>query len=307
MTCIVFPGQGSQYLGMAKDFNDNFILSRSIFEEIEDYTKIKIRKIIFENKDEKLDLTQYTQICIFATSYVIFKTFTKETDFNINDAKIMMGHSLGEYTALTCSNKINLKDCSFILKRRGELMNTAVEPNLTGMAALIGKDSEYIKKIIDDNDLNLEIANDNSPIQIVISGKKEDIKNSKDLFLKNNIKKFVELNVSAAFHSRYMLKSQEKLSTEIDKLNFFENEIQIISNYDANNYNDTKQIKSNLKNQMANKVNWTDSVRLLEKIGEKNIVEIGPNKVLSSLINRISKDFVIKSVNKVSDLHYGQS
>ena len=302
MTSIVFPGQGSQSIGMAKDFNDNFSIAKSIFEEIEEYTHINIRDIIFNNHNNELNLTQFTQICIFATSYVIFKTYESENDFNLENIKVMMGHSLGEYTALACSNKVNLKDSSLILKKRGELMNNAVSPNETGMAALIGKDSHQVQKIIDTNKLDLEIANDNSNIQIVISGSKDTIIKSKEVFLDNSIKKFVELNVSAAFHSKYMIKAQNELSKEIQKLNFNENNIKIISNYDADAYNKTVSIKKNLQNQMANKVNWTESIKKLEKLGEKNIIEIGPNKVLSGLISRISKNFDIKSINQISDL-----
>ncbi len=301
MTSIVFPGQGSQFSGMAKDFNDNFTIAKLIFEEIEDYTNINIRNIIFEN-NEKLNLTKFTQICVFATSYVIYKTYEKEKNIKIDDINIMMGHSLGEYTAIACSNKISLKDCCLVLKNRGELMNDAVRPNETGMAALIGQNSNFIKKIIEDNNIDIEIANDNSPIQIVISGKKKEIEKGKKLFLKNNIKKYVELNVSAAFHSKFMLKAQKELSKKIEILEFFENDIKIISNYDAQIYKDTNSIKKNLQYQMANKVNWTKSVKKLEEIGEKNILEIGPGKVLSGLINRISKNFDIKSINKISDL-----
>ena len=214
----------------------------------------------------------------------------------------MMGHSLGEYTALACSQKISLKDCSLILKKRGELMNDAVPPNETGMAALIGKDSNFIQNIIDKNKLNLQIANDNSPIQIVLSGKKKDLIENKDLFLNNNVKKFVYLNVSAAFHSKFMINAQEELSQKIEELTFIDNEINIISNYDADIHNKTFSIKKNLQKQMANKVNWTLSIKKLEDLGEKNIIEIGPNKVLSGLVSRISKNFDIKSITKISDL-----
>ena len=302
MTSIVFPGQGSQYAGMAKDFHDNFKIAKNTFEEIEDYSSLNLRNIIFENNNNKLNLTQYTQICIFASSYVIFKTYVKENDLNINNINVMMGHSLGEYTALACSNKINLKECTLILKKRGHLMNDAVKPNQTGMAALIGKDAQYIEKIIQDNQLSLEIANDNSPMQIVISGSKTDILRNKDLFINNNIKKFIELNVSAAFHSKFMLEAQESLGKEIDNINFIENKIKIISNFDANIYQDTNSIRQNLKKQMANRVNWTKSIIKLEKVGENQIIEIGPSKVLSGLINRISKNFDIKSINQISDL-----
>ena len=302
MTSFVFPGQGSQTTGMAKDFHDNFKIARLIFEEIEDYTEISLKKIIFNSDEKKLNLTQFTQISIFAASYAIYKTYTSETGLDIKKINVMLGHSLGEYTALACSNKISLKECSLILKKRGELMNNAVKPNETGMAALIGKDSSIIQNIIDKNNLEVEIANDNSNIQIVISGKIDEIKKNKELFLNNGLKKFIILNVSAAFHSHYMIEAQEALSHEIENIIFTDNDIKIITNYDAGIYSDTLNIKKNLKNQMANKVNWTQSIRTLEKTGEKKIIEIGPNKVLSGLIKRISNSFDIISIDKISDI-----
>ena len=302
MTSVIFPGQGSQFVGMAKDFNDSFKISKLLFEEIEDSSKIDIRNIIFNNHKNKLNLTQFTQICIFACSYVIFKTYLNEKGLKNNDFKVMLGHSLGEYTALACSNKINLDQCSKILKKRGELMNNAIPPNETGMAALIGMNADYVNKIINDNKLSLEIANDNSPVQIVISGSKKEILKSKNIFLDNKVKRFVELNVSAAFHSKFMLNAQEKLSKEIEELGFIQNDIFIISNYDATINKDTISIKNKLQKQMANKVNWTQSIKNLENMGENKIIEIGPNKVLSGLISRISKNFDIKSINQVSDL-----
>ena len=302
MTSFVFPGQGSQTTGLAKDFYDNFKIARLIFEEIEDHTKINLKKIIFNSNEKLLNLTQFTQISIFAASYAIYKTYSYETGLDSKKINVMMGHSLGEYTALACSNKISLKECSLILKKRGELMNNAVKPNETGMAALIGKDSNTIQKIIDKNNLKVEIANDNSNIQIVISGKIDEINKNKELFYNNGLKKFIVLNVSAAFHSHYMKEAQEALSHEIEKIVFTENDIKIITNYDAGIYSDTLNIKNNLKNQMANKVNWTQSIRTLEKIDEKKIIEIGPNKVLSGLIKRISNSFDIISIDKISDI-----
>ena len=302
MTSIVFPGQGSQTAGMAKDFYDNFKTAKLIFEEIEDYTKIDLKKIIFDNVDDKLNLTQFTQISIFTASYAIFKVYCSETNIDHKDINVMMGHSLGEYTALACCNRISLKDCSLILKKRGELMNTAITPNETGMAALIGKESDIIQKIIDTNNLNVEIANDNSNIQIVISGNINELKKCEKIFLNNGIKKFVILNVSAAFHSKYMLEAQNKLSNDIENLIFKDNKIKIISNYDANIHSDNKTIKKNLQNQMANRVNWTQSIKKLEDIGEKTIIEMGPNKVLSGLIKRISNNFDISSINSISDI-----
>ncbi len=306
MTSIVFPGQGSQTIGMAKDFHDNFRISKLIFEEIEDYTHIDIRKIIFDNEENKLNLTQFTQICIFTASYVIFKTFTAENGINNENVEVMLGHSLGEYTALACSNRISLKDCSLILKKRGELMNNAVSPNKTGMAALIGMTADEIQTIINNNNFDLEIANDNSNIQIVVSGNIDEIENSREIFLNNGVKKFVILNVSAAFHSKYMIEAEEELAKEIEKLPFKESKIKIISNYDAGIYSDTLSIKKNLMKQMANRVNWTQSIKNLEMSFEKKIIEIGPNRVLSGLIKRISNNFDITSINKISDLNHNE-
>ncbi len=302
MTSIVFPGQGSQTVGMVRDFYDNFKIAKLIFEEIEDYTKIDLKNIIFENVDNKLNLTQFTQISIFAASYTIYKVYFSETEINNSNINVMLGHSLGEYTALACSNRISLKDACLILKKRGELMNNAVIPNKTGMAALIGKESDLIQNIIDKNNLNIEIANDNSNIQIVISGNIDELKKSEKIFLNNGIKKFVILNVSAAFHSKYMLEAQKELSNDIENLMLKDNEIKIISNYDANVHSDNKTIKKNLQNQMANRVNWTQSIKKLDEIGEKTIIEIGPNKILSGLIKRISNNFDIISINKISDV-----
>ncbi len=302
MTSIVFPGQGSQFVGMSHDFYENFKVAQLTFEEIQDYVKIDLKSIIFDGKDDLINITKYTQISIFAASVAIFKSLQTVEDINENNINFALGHSLGEYTALACSNKLNLHDCSQILKKRGELMNDAVEPNQSGMAALIGKDAHHVAKIIKNNNIDLEIANDNSPIQVVVSGAMSEIIKNKDFFLSNEIKKYVVLNVSSAFHSKYMNEAQKALSQEIDNLNFHTNKINIISNFNAQISNDNKLIIHSLKNQMANSVKWTQSIKKLEEFGEKNIIEIGPNKILSGLIKRISDKFDIKSVGSISDL-----
>ncbi len=302
MTAIVFPGQGSQFIGMSKDFFDNFEIARLTFEEIEDYVQIDLKSIIFDGKEDLINITKFTQLSIFTASLVIFRSLQNEMNLNEDTINVVLGHSLGEYTALACSNKLNLKDCSLILKKRGELMNNAVKPNKSGMAALIGKDSNYIQQIIEQNNINLEIANDNSPIQVVVSGDIEDIKKNKEIFLQNEIKKYVLLNVSSAFHSKYMNEAQNILSKEIDNLNFKSNNISLISNFTAQISNSNNEIISSLKNQMANTVRWTESIKKLEEIGETNIIEIGPNKVLSGLIKRISNKFDIKSINTILDI-----
>ena len=302
MTTIVFPGQGSQFLGMSKDFYDNFEVAKSTLNEIQDYVKMDLKSIIFENRDNLLNFTNYTQISIFTASVIIFRTLIKETKLDFSKIEFMLGHSLGEYTALACSNKLSLEECSLVLKKRGQLMHDATSSNKTGMAALIGKDADYVDSIIKKNNIDLQIANDNSPIQVVISGKIDLIKNYRNLFLQNDIKKYVILNVSAAFHSQFMEEAQKILGDEIESLNFSTNHIKIISNYNSSISNDTSTIKKALKNQMANKVQWTQSIRQLENNGQKKIIEVGPGKVLSGLIKRISSNFDIKSINEISDL-----
>jgi len=302
MTSIIFPGQGSQFVGMIRDFYDNYQIVKQTIEKISDYSGINIKEIIFEDKNNFLDLTQYTQLSLFSASYCIFEVLKKEKPNFINSINSMLGHSLGEYTALACSDKLSLEDTCKILKKRGELMGNAVPSKKSGMAALIGCDSNTIEKIINENNINLEIANDNSPIQIVVSGAIDDLKDSKNVFLDNKVKRFVILKVSAAFHSKYMVKAEEELNNHINILNFNQNSIKIISNSTSKISNDSKLIKESIKKQMSNRVRWTESIKELENTGEKKIIEIGPGSVLSGLIKRISNNFDIKTVSNMGDL-----
>ena len=302
MTSIIFPGQGSQFSGMVKDFYDNFQEAKDSFAEIEDSTKMDLKKIIFNEDPALLNMTNYTQVCIFASSIAIYRTL--ESNFNFSKFKIsnMLGHSLGEYTALAASKCLTIAQASSLLKIRGELMNSAVKPNTTSMAALIGLNCDLVEKIIKDCNLDIEIANDNSPVQVVISGTNEEISRVENIFTSKGIKKFIKLNVSAAFHSKYMLEAQIKLNNEIDKLIFNEPNCSIISNYDASQNSSVKKIINNLSQQMSNRVRWTESILNLEKKGENKIIEIGPGKVLSGLVKRISKKFDVISINNVVDL-----
>tara|TARA_Y100001970_G_scaffold48479_1_gene61427 strand:- start:15054 stop:15971 length:918 start_codon:yes stop_codon:yes gene_type:complete len=302
MSAIVFPGQGSQYVNMAMDFNKSFQISRDVFDEIEDSTGIYIRKIITENQQDKLNQTNFTQIAVFSSSIVIFQTLLSEIgSININP-KIMLGHSLGEYTALVANKTLSLKDASKLIKIRGELMHSAIKANTSGMAAIIGKSANEIEVIIKNNNLDIVVANDNSPMQVVVSGLIENLKLSEDYFLKNGAKRFVKLNVSSAFHSNYMIEAQNKLIKEIDQIKFRDSKIPVISNYDASINENVDKILFALKKQMANKVKWTDSIKKLEETDINKVIEIGPSKVLSGLISRITKKFDIISIDKVTDL-----
>jgi len=189
MSIIVFPGQGSQFVGMSRDFYDNFDSAKHIFNLIQDTTKINIKDIIFENSEGFLDITQYTQLAIFCASMSIYRVFKEEIDLDSLNIKYMLGHSLGEYLALTASDTLSLEECSKLLKIRGELMQNAYAVNQSGMVAIIGLNCNSVEKIIVDNDLKVEIANDNSPMQIVISGIKENLNQSEKIF-KSRVEKY---------------------------------------------------------------------------------------------------------------------
>jgi len=302
MTAILFPGQGSQYIGMSEDFYNNFLNSKLVFEEVEDSTSIDVKKIIFKDPLNQLNLTNYTQLCIFTASYSIFRVIETEFDLKNMNVNTMLGHSLGEYSALASSYKITLSDCAKLLKLRGDLMHRAINPNESGMAALIGLDSISIQNIIDEVNLDVQIANDNSPIQVVISGMINNIDKSRDIFLKNGVKKFVKLNVSAAFHSNLMLEAQNIMRKYIDETIFSDSSVSIISNFSSKISNNSETIKDSLINQMANKVRWKESINELEINNEKNLIEIGPGKVLSGLVKRITSSFEITSIDQMKDL-----
>jgi len=301
MTAFVFPGQGSQYLGMSMDFNENFNVARKVFQEIEDFSNINIRQIISKNPSDILNQTKYTQITIFAASMAVYKSLLSEFGLEILNPKIFLGHSLGEYSALVAGNYIDMADASMLIKKRSELMHSSIEPNASGMAAIIGKNAAFIDDVIKKNNLQIVIANDNSPMQVVVSGLIKDINSSEKIFSQNGIKRYVKLNVSAAFHSNLMEDAQSKLINEIDKVNFKNSNFPIISNYDSKINSNIDKVIYALKNQMANRVKWTDSIKRLEETDITQIIEIGPGNVLSGLISRITKKFDIKSINKVED------
>ncbi len=302
MTAIIFPGQGSQYLNMSMDFNENFDVAKRVFQEIEDNTHINIRKIISENPSDYLNQTNYTQISIFSASIAIYKSLLNEFSLEIIKPDMFLGHSLGEYSALVAANLMGIADASILIKKRSELMHSSIEPNVSGMAAIIGKNADFIDDLIKKNNLQIVIANDNSPMQVVVSGLIKDINSSEKIFSENGIKRYVKLNVSAAFHSNFMKDAQNKLTKEIDKVDFKNNNSPIISNYDSKINSNIDKIIHALKNQMANRVKWTESIRRLEETDITQIIEIGPGKVLSGLITRITKKFDIKSIDKIEDL-----
>lgn len=302
MTSIVFPGQGSQFVGMTRDFYDNFSIVKETFDQVESISKINVKKIIFENESGFLDKTKYTQLCIFCSSMSIYNVLINEFDKSILKFNYGLGHSLGEYSALTASNVLTINDSINLLKIRGELMQNAYPDNKSGMAAIIGLNCSSVEKIINENNLNIEVANDNSPLQVVISGIKDDLSSAESILINNGAKKYIHLNVSSAFHSQIMKDAEIEMKSYLKDVVFSNPDYPIISNFSANFSSDKKILFNNLTNQMSNKVRWTESIQQLSKVGEKNILEIGPGKVLSGLIKRITNDFTVISINSIKDL-----
>ena len=303
MISIVFPGQGSQFKGMAQDFYENYSIAKEIFHKVSDATKIDIKDISFNNKENLLNITQYTQICIFTASIAIYEVFNKifnrDNSLNIN---YVLGHSLGEYSALVASKVLNINDCSKLLKKRGELMQNAYQENMSGMAAVLGIDSKIIKNIINKNSLKIELSNDNAPGQVVISGIMKDIKNSEKLLLQNGAKKIVYLNVSAAFHSKIMKRAEEDMKLFLSKCTFRDSIFPLISNFTATPSSKSNIIFENLSQQMSNMVRWRESIMYLEQMKEKIVIEVGPGKVLSGLIRRISNTIKVYNLNTIDDI-----
>ena len=304
MFSIVFPGQGSQKIGMVKEFYEKYDLAKRIFKDADGILNIPITKIIFEGPDNKLNLTENTQPAIFLASYCIFEVIRIEFGYDFKKFKYFAGHSLGEYSALACVGSISFEDTLKILQKRGKFMQEAVPSGEGAMLAVLGVGSRELDKILDENSDKYEcfIANDNSKLQVVVSGLKKDINLLSD-DLNNKKIKNLKLSVSAPFHCKYMKTASEKMASHINNLKMNELDKPIISNVTAKESSSSKEIKSLLISQIEKKVRWLESIEYMINNGVKNFVEIGPGKVLSGLIKRINKNVNVNSINSEEDIN----
>jgi [acyl-carrier-protein] S-malonyltransferase len=303
MFSVIFPGQGSQMVGMGKEFYDKFDLVKNLFKEADDILNFSMSKLILEGPKEELDLTVNTQPAIFLISYSIYNVIKKEFNIDLSKAKYFAGHSLGEYSALSCAGYLNFSDTLKILRARGDAMQNSVPKGEGGMVAVLGSTVDVIEKILKDNEqnLNAQIANDNSEGQIVLSGKTDDLDNLTLILKKNSIKN-IKLPVSAPFHCNLMNKATNIMSDELNKLNFKEGENKLISNVTANEILNTTELKELLVKQIENRVRWRESVINMIGSGVAHFIEIGPGKVLSGLVKRISKEVKIDTINNQEDI-----
>ena len=303
MFSVIFPGQGSQMIGMGKEFYDKFDLVKDLFKEADETLNFSLSKLIFEGPKEELDLTVNTQPAIFLISYSIYNVIKKEFNIDLSKAKYFAGHSLGEYSALSCAGYLSFSDTLKILRIRGDAMQDSVPKGQGGMIAVLGSTVEKIEKILKDNEHNLsaQIANDNSEGQIVLSGKIDDL-DKLILILKENTIKNIKLPVSAPFHCSLMSKATNIMNKELNKLNFIEGKNKLISNVTAKNILNTHELKNLLVKQIENRVRWRESVINMIKSDINHFIEIGPGKVLSGLVKRISKEVKINSINNQEDI-----
>jgi [acyl-carrier-protein] S-malonyltransferase len=303
MFSVIFPGQGSQMVGMGKEFYDKFDLVKKLFKEADDTLNFSISKLILEGPKEELDLTVNTQPAIFLISYSIYNVIKKEFNIDLSRAKYFAGHSLGEYSALSCAGYLSFSDTLKILRIRGDAMQNSVPKGQGGMVAVLGSKVETIEKILKDNEqnLNVQIANDNSEGQIVLSGKTGDL-DKLILILKKNTIKNIKLPVSAPFHCSLMNKATNIMSDELNKLNFLESENKLISNVTAKEISNTNELKDLLIKQIENRVRWRESVINMINNDINHFIEIGPGKVLSGLVKRINKEVKIDTINNQGDI-----
>ena len=303
MFSVIFPGQGSQMVGMASELHSKFELFKKLYKEADGVLNFPISKLILDGPKEQLDLTENTQPAIFLVGYSIFQLLKQEFKIDLNKAKFFAGHSLGEYTALACAGSLDFASTLKILKIRGSAMQSAVPKGEGGMLAVLGSDPKAIEKIFDDNKDKYQcfIANDNSNGQLVASGTMEDIdKLSSDLASKSI--KNIKLSVSAPFHCNLMSKATELMKKEIEKLEFKDFQNPLISNVTATEIKDKSMLKDLLVKQIESRVRWRESVLYMIKNGVNQFIEIGPGKVLSGLIKRINRNVKISAINKEEDI-----
>jgi len=303
MRAVLFPGQGSQYVGMGSDFYEKFDSVKKIFKTVDETLGFSLSKFILNGSENELKLTQNTQPAIMTIGVSIFNVLNQQFGFNLNNARFFAGHSLGEYTALVCGGSITIESAAYLLHERGKSMQEAIPPGQGAMMAVLGMTIDEVEKEINllPKEEICEIANDNCVGQVVVSGKKMiiDVLNEN---LKKKKKKGILLPVSAPFHCSLMKKAAENMKEKIENTNFLKPKPNIISNVTAKEEIDVNKIKPLLIDQITSRVRWRESIDYMIKKGVTEFLEIGPGKVLSGLVKKINKDLKITNINSIKDI-----
>ncbi len=303
MKAILFPGQGSQIVGMGSEFYNNYEIVKKIFKEADDKLNYKISKIILEGPEDELRLTQNTQPAILTVSYAIFSVLKKEYNFDFKSTKYFAGHSLGEYSALVCAESLEFNDALFLLFERGKSMQEAVPVGKGSMIAVLGSKIDELNNLIKQVETKgiCEIANDNAEGQTILSGDIESINSLKNI-LKENKKKFIPLNVSAPFHCSLMRPAADKMREKINSTNFKKPIFNIVCNVTSKAENNPDDIKRLLIEQICSTVRWRESIINMSSENVNDFIEIGPGKVLSGMVKRTLKNINCFSINTIDDM-----
>jgi [acyl-carrier-protein] S-malonyltransferase len=304
MNALLFPGQGSQVVGMGSEFYNNFPLVKKIFDQADKKLNYPLSKLILDGPEDQLQLTQNTQPAILTVSYSIFQVLKNEFNFNIKTFKYFAGHSLGEYSALVCSEALEFDDALYLLHERGKSMQKVVPVGEGKMIAVLGAKIDEVNTIIK-SDFNskgiCEVANDNADGQVIISGDKSSVE-AFQLSLREKKIKSIPLKVSAPFHCSLMKPAAEIMKEKINKITFKKSKFEIINNVTAKSESDPNQIKRLLIEQIYSTVKWRESIINMSKNGVKKFIEIGPGKVLTGMTKRTIKDANCFSINSIADI-----
>ena len=302
-TALIFPGQGSQYVGMGKSLAENFSESREIYERVDDALNESFSKLIWEGPEDLLRKTENTQPALMATSMAAIAA-AKSLGFNFDQVSHVAGHSLGEYSALCSVGGISLEDSAKILRKRGKAMQEATPEGEGAMAAIIGIGIKEVDKVLSEISMAgvCEIANDNEPKQVVISGTRDKVCLCMDLLKEAGAKRTILLPVSAPFHCSLMQSAAEIMKQEILGLTVNNLSIPIVANISATEISSEKDIKHSLVSQITSRVRWTESITYLSKNNVVNFIEFGAGRVLSGLVKRIYPNSKTLNISEYQDL-----
>jgi [acyl-carrier-protein] S-malonyltransferase len=302
---FLFPGQGSQTVGMGKQLAEAFTEAREVFQELDDTLNQKLSQLMFEGPSDELTLTTNAQPALMASSIAVWRVLKKQTGAKITDASYVAGHSLGEYSALCAAGTFSLADTAKLLRIRGDAMQQAVPAGEGSMAAIIGLDTEKVEAVVDEAS-NVEeicvLANYNAPGQIVISGHTGAINRACDLAKEAGAKRALPLNVSAPFHSPLMQPAAEKMREALASVTMQNAAVPVIANVTADAVNEAQMIRDLLVDQVTGSVKWSDSVLAMHDSGVTHTVELGTGKVLSGLVRRIAKDIETSNIEGPQDI-----
>jgi len=291
---IVYPGQGSQSLGMLSDLSTNFSIVRDTFSEASDAIDIDLWKITQEDENS-LNQTENTQPAMLAAGYATYKVLSNEVDLS---PECMAGHSLGEYTALVAAGSLSFYDATRLVRKRAQLMQSAVPVGSGAMAAILGLDDEQVIEICRQCSSSgvVEAVNFNSPGQVVIAGEKETVNNACEAMKNAGARRALVLPVSVPSHCSLMTDAAQEFAESVDMVNFIIGNVDVLHNVDASIAEDINEIKSKLVEQLHKPVLWTSSVRKMQQLGIENIIELGPGKVLAGLTRRIDRSLSSSAV-----------